>query len=64
MSKSTVSGFMLHLIGVTILPEVLKRLSEGELVTHTQRYFLAKDIQYCALSTIEEDIPQNLILVK
>ena len=38
---STVTGFMLHLIGVTILPEVMKRLSEGELVAHTQRYFLA-----------------------
>ena len=38
---STVSGFMLHLFGVTILPEVLKRISEGELVAHTQRYFLA-----------------------
>ena len=38
---STVAGFMLHLFGVMILPEVLKRRSEGELVAHTQRYFLA-----------------------
>ena len=37
---STVSGFKLHLFGLTTLPEVLKRHSE-ELVAHIQRYFLA-----------------------
>ena len=38
---STLDEFILARSGVTMLPEQLKTLSEGELVVHTQRYLRA-----------------------
>ena len=37
----TFSGFKLFRRGVTILPEVLKNRSDGQLVADTDKYFLA-----------------------
>jgi len=41
-SLSTLSGLRHDRCGVTMLPPVLKTLSDGQLVAHTDKYFFAK----------------------
>ena len=38
---STLSGFILQRLGVTVFPDVLKRRSDGEDVAQAHKYFLA-----------------------
>jgi len=42
VSIFTLSGFKQDLFGVTICPDLLKSLLEGQLVAQTHKYFLAK----------------------
>ena len=37
----TLCGFSLALVDVTMLPDVLNNLSDGQLVAHIHKYFLA-----------------------
>ena len=62
----TLSGLNFILIEETMCPDKLKRHSEGELVTQTQRYLQAKVAKMDSLNnvtfTIRSDCLQNLVL--
>ena len=45
VNKSTVSGFMRFLIGVTVLPDAQKSCSEDESMAQTHKYFLARFVR-------------------